>query len=59
MNCGTHLKQMNHCEGCCSPKLHRHFLSNDEKLKQLEHYKECLVNEIKGVEKAIEQLHTE
>ena len=59
MHCETHNNKMNHHGCCCGLSFHRHFLSNDEKIKQLQTYKDALEQEIKGLEKAIEQLRND
>lgn len=59
MQCGKHHKKIDHHGCCCEPSFHRHFLSDDEKIQQLEHYLDSLKCEIDGVEKAIKQLRKE
>jgi hypothetical protein len=56
MHCETHHKGMKHHGCCCGPTIHRHFLSKEERIERLKHYKTELEKEIIGIKEAIEQL---
>lgn len=50
-------KDMNmHHGGCHSGKMHRHFLTREEKTEMLEKYVEELEKEIKGAKQKIQEL---
>ena len=54
--CSTGHHGMGHMGGCCDTKIHRHFLTKEEKLEQLEEYKDQLAKELAGVEERIKEL---
>jgi hypothetical protein len=46
------------CEEYCHHAYGRHFLTAEEKIEKLQHYKKWLENEAKGVDETIEKLKT-